>query len=920
MGRKKQEEFESYFDEDELEDDYSENETAERVDGGGTVTLKTGQEEKKRRRASKDDSLKDDSLKTSPSKTNSSKTSSPKTNSSKTSSSKTNSSKTSSSKTNPSKTSSSKTSSSKTSSSKTSSSKTSSLKTSPSKTSSSKTSSLKTNPSKTSPSKTKSSKEKTLKAKSLKTKSSKEKTLKAESSKANLSKEKSSKTRFSKANSSKAKDAGRTGKGDAKAVKPRAAKSGATKSGATKSSRIKNKDRRKLKRMDAIDKVAAAVGALIVVFGVIIGSLYGNAKAVEKQVAAFCEVGAQMEGITVIGESGLLAMADAQTAKTALEEAALESGGKEEYEEKELDAEGSVNVEMHLSSMQKDLKIKFVNKKTGKLVPNIAFEVTVTGADRKSIVLTDDDMDGIIYKTDVAPGTCTVELKTAEEAGGYEAAASSGTVTIKDKIEYKKVDVADEVKKESEVNAAAEDTKKQETAEESSLTDTVIWAESAKTLVAGETDANESGTDANESGTDAGSTDAGAAYEEIPKDSIADPMKSGSAANLLQTANQEEGTDIGLTDGAGLLDYTIKAGESVTVTPAMNLQGTVVAWTSTNPDVAKVQDGVVTAVTAGTVEITAVTDTGSSTACKVTVSADPKQDGVTKLKDSGGNQVYVVPLSGETQYREAVSADYYTAEKFYKKVENTAQSEAYKYTGWQTIDGKTYYYDADGKKVTGEQVIQGAKYNFDSEGVLSTASGNMGIDVSKWNGVIDWNAVKNSGVSYVIIRCGYRGSTTGALIEDPMFRSNIQGASAAGLKVGIYFFTQAVNEVEAVEEASMVAGLIAGHQISYPVFLDVEPSGGRADGIGRETRTAVIRAFCQTIQNSGYTAGFYANHTWLTSEIDTGSLTDYKIWLAQYAAEPTYSATRYDLWQYSAKGTVAGIKGSVDMNISHLGY
>lgn len=115
----------------------------------------------------------------------------------------------------------------------------------------------------------------------------------------------------------------------------------------------------------------------------------------------------------------------------------------------------------------------------------------------------------------------------------------------------------------------------------------------------------------------------------------------------------------------------------------------------------------------------------------------------------------------------------------------------------------------------------------------------------------------------MIIRCGYRGSTTGALIEDPTFRTNIKGASGAGLKVGIYFFTQAVNEVEAVEEASMVLGLIKGYNISYPVFLDVESSGGRADGIDASTRTAVCRAFCQTIQNSGYKSGIYANKTWL---------------------------------------------------------
>lgn len=299
-----------------------------------------------------------------------------------------------------------------------------------------------------------------------------------------------------------------------------------------------------------------------------------------------------------------------------------------------------------------------------------------------------------------------------------------------------------------------------------------------------------------------------------------------------------------------------------------------------------------------------------SATCTVTVRRHPREDNVTLLKDASGQQLYV--LSGN-DYREATRADYYTADKFYVKGDA-------KYTGWQTLEGKVYYFKADGSKVTGEQVIQGAKYNFASDGSLVTGSnGTVGIDVSKWNGKIDWNAVKNSGISYVIIRCGYRGSAQGSLIEDPRFETNIKGAIAAGLKVGVYFFTQAVDEMEAVEEASMVLDQIRNYKISYPVFLDVEASGGRADKIDKATRTAVCKAFCQTIQNGGYTAGIYANKTWLESKIDAGSLSAYKIWLAQYASKPTYKG-RYDLWQYRSTGSVSGISGNVDFNISYLGY
>lgn len=293
-----------------------------------------------------------------------------------------------------------------------------------------------------------------------------------------------------------------------------------------------------------------------------------------------------------------------------------------------------------------------------------------------------------------------------------------------------------------------------------------------------------------------------------------------------------------------------------------------------------------------------------------------KEDTVTALKSTDGETLYVKDSDGK--FREAKYADYYKYTEFYRLKKTTTGQ--YRYTGWQVIDGVTYFFDKNGNKVTGDQVILGAKYSFNSDGSLNKSSGSFGIDISKWNGNIDWNAVKNSGVSYVIIRCGYRGSTTGALIEDPKFRANIQGAANAGIKVGIYFFTQAVNEVEAVEEASMVLGLIKGYNISYPVFLDVESSGGRADGISASTRTAVCKAFCQTIQNSGYKAGVYANKTWFNEKIETPSLTGYKIWLAQYAAAPSYSRTRYDMWQYSSKGSVPGISGNVDMNTSYMGY
>ena len=204
-----------------------------------------------------------------------------------------------------------------------------------------------------------------------------------------------------------------------------------------------------------------------------------------------------------------------------------------------------------------------------------------------------------------------------------------------------------------------------------------------------------------------------------------------------------------------------------------------------------------------------------------------------------------------------------------------------------------------------------------------TLNGNAvtGIDVSKWQGEIDWDKVKNDGVEFVIIRCGYRGSSSGALVVDPYFEQNIRGATAAGLDVGVYFFTQAIDEVEAVEEASMVVQLIEGYDLTYPVFIDTEGAGGngRADGLDAETRTMVCEAFCTTVKNAGYEAGVYASRNWYNNRVDADTLDKFVIWLAEYRSVPLYQGY-YNMWQYTSKGKVDGIEGNVDMNISYLGY
>ena len=919
--------------------------------------------------------------------------------------------------------------------------------------------------------------------------------------------------------------------------------------------------------MKGMDWAIAFSGIIILILAIVTGTLYFDVHARSQQVAAFAEVGSQMEGIDIVGESGLLAIGNAKQEQLAsmLEEEVTEEETVEEEVPEEEEEEDTIQVILKVTSIQSDLKIKFVNKSSEKLIGGAPFIAKVVGDNGKEYEWEDKDQDGIIYHTDVPNGTYKITVKelSGDWAERFTLPQDAITQKVTDQIAYKKVDVKEEIKDESQVNAAVEDTAKQDTVVESVLTDTVEWVESTKTSTGKEDTYEEVKQDdiklpaqakavssfrtmmitpkARPLGAGIWRTQGGDTSDWVLECSGSATVKVGETVSLeascydrLNPSNtsgvnwscadssvatiSSEGTVTGVSAGtttvtvastekSGLTkDVTItvteepkminvslnpsslsmKVGEDQTLTVTVgNTDDTSVTWTSENTSVATVDGGKVHAVAAGTavikaqsnadssktagctvtvteneenvtvtldttslslkegeektikatvagtsntavgwsssdntiasvddsgkikalkkgeatitatskaasgktasckvsvtskeelkisldtttltlkvgeektlkesvtgtsdtsvewkssdaaivsvdkgkikalkkgeatITVTLKIDTTKTATCKVTVTEKDYSNDTTKLTDKSGNQLYKKNSDGS--YSEATYADYFgdykkNGGKFYRK---SSKDTGYTYTGWQTIDGYTYFFDKDGNKVTGEQVIQGAKYTFDSEGRLSASSGTMGIDVSKWNGNIDWTAVKNSGVSYVIIRCGYRGSTGGSLIEDPTYRKNIKGAKAAGLQVGVYFFTQAVNEVEAVEEASMVLSLISGQGVTLPVYLDVEASGGRADGIGTEMRTKVCKAFCQTIQNSGYKAGIYANKTWLTSYINTGSLTNYKIWLAQYAATPTYTATRYDMWQYSSKGSVAGISGNVDMNIRY---
>jgi len=235
------------------------------------------------------------------------------------------------------------------------------------------------------------------------------------------------------------------------------------------------------------------------------------------------------------------------------------------------------------------------------------------------------------------------------------------------------------------------------------------------------------------------------------------------------------------------------------------------------------------------------------------------------------------------------------------------------YYGWQTIDGVRYYFDKNGNKVTGSQVISGCKYNFGSDGALLTSG--TGIDVSKWQGNINWSEAR-SAISFAIIRCGFRGSSTGALAIDPYYAQNMKNAKANGVKVGIYFYSNAKTEAEAVEEASLAIQL-ANEQggVSLPIYIDIE---GKMGNNSPDTNTAIANAFIKTVNSAGYRGGVYSSYSWFNHHFNLGGITpNASIWCARYN---TYCGLQhsYDIWQYSSKGSIPGIKGNVDMDIAYF--
>lgn len=228
-------------------------------------------------------------------------------------------------------------------------------------------------------------------------------------------------------------------------------------------------------------------------------------------------------------------------------------------------------------------------------------------------------------------------------------------------------------------------------------------------------------------------------------------------------------------------------------------------------------------------------------------------------------------------------------------------------------------------------VIDGLKKNtLDNENIKLSKNGEISyeeegkvtsekiVDVSKFQGEIDWEKVKKDGVDGAIIRVGNRGyGAAGKLLEDEYAKQNLKNAKKAGIKVGAYFYSQAITEEEVQEEVKLCLDVIKDYSLDYPVYYDTEASStnnGRADDLTAEERTKYAKLFCDEVKKAGYDVGIYSNLKWFIMSLDMEQLEDYDKWIASYDTK-LYFPYKVSMWQYSETGSVDGITGNVDMNV-----
>ena len=253
---------------------------------------------------------------------------------------------------------------------------------------------------------------------------------------------------------------------------------------------------------------------------------------------------------------------------------------------------------------------------------------------------------------------------------------------------------------------------------------------------------------------------------------------------------------------------------------------------------------------------------------------------------------------------------------YYSRKSGTLYTHRFYFSG-----SNIYYAGPKAAALTGTFKV--GKYTYTANASGSIISSNRkymrGIDVSYYQGKdIDWAKVKSGGISFAFLRCGYSGTSNGKRCEDSTFKDNMREATAAGVDVGAYYFSQARTVKEAQAEAAFAVKQVkeSGCKLNLPLVIDTENSpGGRASSskLNRSKRTAAVKAFCDYVKSKGYTPMIYASTSWLNNNLDMKKLSGYRVWVAQYNDTVTYKGS-YRCWQYTSSGKVPGISGRVDLN------
>ncbi len=277
--------------------------------------------------------------------------------------------------------------------------------------------------------------------------------------------------------------------------------------------------------------------------------------------------------------------------------------------------------------------------------------------------------------------------------------------------------------------------------------------------------------------------------------------------------------------------------------------------------------------------------------------------------DFWGMYPETTPAPAEATPEPVVEQDPSTDGKHTKIINDLGEEE------WVKINNKLEKHDYDFTKLVSKSQLM--QYYEDGKECSF-----VGVDISKYQEYIDFNKVKKAGIDFCMVRVGARGYGTGQLVLDEYFHENMKRATDAGLTLGVYFFSQAITEEEAIEEANMVIKELENYNVTYPVAFDmeyIENDTARVEKLTKNDKTVIARAFLETIKEAGYTPMIYGKKEWLIQRIDLTKLEEYDIWLAQYEDIPDYPY-KFSMWQYTNQGMVDGISGKVDLNISFIDF